>query len=64
MARRHESTKRIEDVTQAEVWAEIRYLDPDPSGAEEQDNYGVAIAIGALLAILAVWVFIHIWLCP
>lgn len=40
MARRHESTKRIEDVTQGKVWAEIRYLDPDPSGAEKQDKYG------------------------
>jgi hypothetical protein len=64
MARKYESANHIDDVTQAKVLATIRYLDPDLSSANGPEDYGVAIAIGALVVILAIWVLIHIWLCP
>ena len=51
MARKYRFTNHIEDVTQAKASATICYLDPDLSSANEPEDYGVAIAIGAFAVI-------------
>jgi hypothetical protein len=63
MAKKHESNRHIEDVTQTEISAAIRYLDPDLRSTDEQAHAtGVAICIALVLLALACLVFI--WLCP
>ena len=46
MEKKYESKRHIEDVTQAEVSAAIRYLDPDLRSTNEQEYAtGVVICI-------------------
>jgi hypothetical protein len=50
MAKKHESNKHIEDVTQTEISGAIRYLDPDLRSTNEQDHAtGVEICIALVL---------------
>jgi hypothetical protein len=62
MAKKHESSKQIEDVTQVEVSAAIRYLDPDLRSTKEQDHATrIAICIALVLLALACLVFIRLY---
>jgi hypothetical protein len=38
MARKHESKWNIEDLTDAEIYAAIRYLETDPKSAKDQND--------------------------
>jgi hypothetical protein len=51
MARKYESTRHIEDTTQAEVSAAIRYLDPDLRRAHKQQSYYTGVIACVILAI-------------
>jgi hypothetical protein len=63
MARKYETTRHIEDTTQAEVSAVIRYLDPElRSETEPNDHTGLAICLA--LWILTVGFLLFIWHCP
>jgi hypothetical protein len=58
MARKHESNRHIEDLTQAEVSAVIRYLAPDLRSTNTPDyDAGVAICIVLVLVVLGCLVF-------
>jgi hypothetical protein len=59
MGKKYESKRHIEDPTEVEVSAAIRYLDPDLRSTNEQDHAtGVAICIALVLLALACLVFI------
>jgi hypothetical protein len=53
MARKYESTRHIEGISQAEVFAAIRYLDPDLRNPNEQQSHdtGVVTVIFAILVL-------------
>jgi hypothetical protein len=38
MAKKHESKLNLEDLTDAEMYAAIRYLEQDPKSGNEEDN--------------------------
>jgi hypothetical protein len=63
MDNKYESKRRIEDVTQAEVSAAIRCLDPDlrSTNTPEYDP-GVAICIALVFIEFACMVFIWLYL--
>jgi hypothetical protein len=63
MKKKYESKRHIEDVTQVEVSAAIRYLDPDLRGTNTPDyDTGVAICIALVLMELACLVFTWVYL--
>jgi hypothetical protein len=63
MARKYGSTRHIEDMTQAELSAAIRYLDPQlRRETEPNDHTGFAICLA--LWILMVGFLLFIWLYP
>ena len=63
MGKKYESKRHIEDVTQVEVSAAIRYLDPDLRSTNTPDyDTGVAICIALVLMELACMVFIWLYL--
>ena len=63
MGKEYESKRHIEDVTQVEVSAAIRYLDPDLRSTNEEDHAtGVAICIVLVLLELPCMVFIWLYL--
>ena len=58
MGNKYDLMRHIEDVTQVEISAAIRYLDPDPRSTTEQGHAtGVAICIILMLLILGCMVF-------
>jgi hypothetical protein len=63
MGNKYELKRHIEDVTQVEVSAAIRYLDPDPRSTNEQDH-ATAVAICILLVLLVLGCLVFIWLHP
>lgn len=63
MAKNHVSDTHIEEGTQAEVSAAIRYLDPDLRSTNEQDH-AIAVAVCMLLVFLAWGSLVFIWLYP
>ena len=63
MKKQYESKRHIEDVTQAEVTAAIRYLDPDLRSTNPLDyGTGVAICIALVLMELACLAFTWVYL--
>jgi hypothetical protein len=63
MKKKYESKRHIEDVTQVEVSAGIRYLDPDLTSTNTPEyDTGVAICIALVLIELACMVFIWLYL--
>jgi hypothetical protein len=61
MAKKHESELNIEDLTDAEVYVAIRYLEPDPRSANQQNN-DAASAICVSLVILLLGYLGFLWL--
>jgi hypothetical protein len=53
MARKHESKWNIDDLTDAEIYAAIRYLEPDPKSAKDQNDIICATMLILLLGFLA-----------
>jgi hypothetical protein len=60
----YDSDRNLEDLTDAEIYAAIRYLQPDPRNANDQDtghddkDNGVAICVCSYIALLvglALW---------
>lgn len=63
MGKKYESKRPIEDVTQAEVSAAIRYLDPDLRSTNTPEyEPGVAIYIALVLIELACMVLTWLYL--
>ena len=53
MAKKHESKRDIEDLTEAEMYDAIRYLEPtSTSGTEDNDGSGVVICVSLLILLL------------
>jgi hypothetical protein len=63
MAKKHASDTHVEEVTQAEVSAAIRYLDPDLRSTNDQDH-AIGVAICMVLVFLAWGSLVFIWLYP
>ena len=61
MAKNHESKLRIEDLTDAEIYAAIRYLEPD-AGTANQQNDDVEFATFVTSAILLLGYLGFLWL--
>jgi hypothetical protein len=53
MAKKHESKWNIDDLTNAEIYAAIRYLDPHPKSRHEQNGVTSATILILLLGCLA-----------
>jgi hypothetical protein len=53
MAKKYESKWNIDDLTDAEIYSAIRYLDPDPKSGNEQSDVICAIILILLLGFLA-----------
>lgn len=63
MGKKYELKRHIEDVTQVEVSAAIRYLDPDLRSTNTPDyDTGVAICIALMLIELACLAFTWVYL--
>jgi hypothetical protein len=64
MLMNHEPDWNIDDLSDTQVYAAIRYLEPDPRRAdEENDDRSVLICVGSyllLIACLAAWLY---WKC-
>jgi hypothetical protein len=68
MLTNHGPDRNIEDLTDTEIYDAIRYLEPDPRGAHEQnddfattdqnDNKGVVICVFLYVAVLACLAFV------
>jgi hypothetical protein len=63
MEKKYESHRHIEDVTQVEISAAIRDLDPDLRSTNEQDH-ATSVAICIALVLLAFACLVFIWLYP
>lgn len=63
MLTNHEPNRNIEDRTDAEIYAAIRYLEPAETGAEEQnhDDNGVAICVCLYIAMSACLAFLWLY---
>jgi hypothetical protein len=63
MLTNHEPDRNIEDVSDAEIYDAIRYLEPDPKSVNEMDgddqdkDNGVAISVFLYVALLACLAF-------
>jgi hypothetical protein len=53
MAKKHESKWNIDDLTDAEIYAAIRYLDPNPKSGDKQNGVISATILILLLGFLA-----------
>lgn len=60
MLTNHEPDRNIEDLTDAEIYAAISYLEPDSSANEPNGNNGIVICVGLCLALLAC--LAYVWL--
>jgi hypothetical protein len=58
MAKKQESNWNLETLTDAEVYAAIRYLEPDPRSANGQDN---VICVAILILLLGCLGFLWLW---
>jgi hypothetical protein len=57
----HEPDRNIEDLTGAEIYAAIRYLEPAETSTDERnDNNGVVISVCLYIALL--WCLAFVWL--
>jgi hypothetical protein len=63
MAKKHALDRHMEEVTQAEVSAAIRYLDPELRSWNEQDH-ATAVVICIALVLLAFGCLVFICLYP
>ncbi len=62
MAKKDESKWNIEDLTDAEICAAIRYLDRNLGSANEQEeNSGVVICVSLLILLLGCLVFLWLY---
>ena len=61
MAKKHDSKWNLEDLTDADVYAAIRYLEPGPRTANEQ-NGDTAFVISFGLVILLLGCLAFMWL--
>ena len=53
MAKKHVSKRNIEDLSDAEIYDAIRYLEPNStSGIEEDDDSDLVICISVLILLL------------
>ena len=63
MLTNHEPDRNIEDVSDAEIYDAIRYLEPDPKSVNEMDgddqdkDNGIAISVFLYVALLACLAF-------
>jgi preprotein translocase subunit SecY len=64
MAGKYEWKRQIEDVTQAEVSAVIRYLDPDLGSSRKEEDHGGGVVIYVILMSLVFGSLIVMWLYP
>jgi hypothetical protein len=53
MAKEHESNWNVEDLPDADVYAEIRYLETDRTGANEQNSTALAISVPLAILLIA-----------
>ena len=61
MLTNHEPDRNIEDLTDAEIYAAIRYLEPAETSTDERnDNNGVVIPVCLYIALL--WCLAFVWL--
>ena len=61
MLTNHEPDRNIEDLTDAEIYAAIRYLEPAETSTDERnDNNGVVIPVSLYIALL--WCLAFVWL--
>ena len=64
MLTNHEPDRNIEDVSDAEIYDAIRYLEPDPKSVNEMDgddqdkDNGVAISVFLYVALLVCLAFV------
>ena len=63
MGKKYEPHRHIEDITQVEVLAAIRDLDPDLRSTNEQDH-ATGLAVCLALVLLAFACLVFIWLYP
>ena len=63
MLTNHEPDRNIEDLTNTEIYAAIRYLEPAEASAEEQNNddNGVVICVCLYIAMSACLVFLWLY---
>jgi hypothetical protein len=52
MAKKHESKRNIEDLTEAEIYALIRYLEPDPRTRNKEPDDTAALVLSVIFVIL------------
>jgi hypothetical protein len=62
MLTNHEPDRNIQDLTHAEIYAAICYLEPTVTSTNEQsDNTGVVIAVCLYIALLGCLVFVWLY---
>jgi hypothetical protein len=62
MAEKYKSNSNLEDLTDYEIYDAIRYLDPDPRHAtEDNGNSGVVICVGLWMVLLGCLGFLWLY---
>ena len=52
MSKKHESKRNIEDLTDADIYTAIRYLEPKAVDTNEQDNTAAFVMCGIFLILM------------
>jgi hypothetical protein len=63
MPRKQESKWNLEDLTDAEIYAAIRYLDPDPIPETNGKNNSIPFVVCVSLLVLLLGCVGFIWIC-
>jgi hypothetical protein len=62
MPRKQESKWNLEDLTEAEICAAIRYLDPDPTPETNGENNSAPFVVCVSLLVLLLGCIAFIWI--